>query len=676
MASDVVRRDVLGMICDAFAPGDGGELLAASELGVVDTVMELLGRNPREAERKQFEMLMQVWDSRLFGLINGAGWKKFSRLSGAERERWLLGMAGSRIEKKRALFQALKGAAVTSYYLTPGPTGTNPVWDRIGFPAAFGPLAGAERGLSPERPERDSTVVCDVVVIGSGAGGGTAAAVLARAGLDVVVLERGEYLDDPDFGIGEKEGFLKLYAPGPAATAEGQLGLVAGTALGGGTVVNWTTSFRTPEDVREEWAGVGARQFAEQEYTDALDAVVARLGVNLDHSPASRRDEILERGLRKLDWHVEPLPRNVGDACDAGIECGRCGFGCRVGAKRSVVKTWLADAAEAGARLYVGTDVRRIVVSNGSATGVEAVTADGGSVWVRARAVVVAAGAVQTPALLRRSGRGSRNIGAFLRLHPATAVFGVFDEEIRPWEGGMQTRYSKQDRDLDGNGYGVIYETGPLTPGMSVGFQGWTGGAAHRDRMLKLADTVAVGIITRDRDHGRVETDRKGEAVVRYRLSARDAAHMHTGIVNAASILEAAGAERIFSGHQAGVGYEPGVSGSHEQFARRAAAAGYAPGQCSMGALHIMGSARMGGSPADSATNPDGVTWDVPNIVVADGSCFPTASGVNPMVSIEAIAHMNATRLAARLKEPGVSTNRTVPQRLSISLRRCSLSPA
>ena len=123
----------------------------------------------------------------------------------------------------------------------------------------------------------------------------------------------------------------------------------------------------------------------------------------------------------------------------------------------------------------------------------------------------------------------------------------------------------------------------------------------------------------------------------------------HRGIVGAAEISEAAGATEVFSPHSRPVSFEPGRRGSVKQFSAEALAAGYAPGRVGMAALHIMGTARMGGDPAQSATNPDGATWDVPNLVVADASCFPSASGVNPMVSIEAIAHMNATRLAARL---------------------------
>ncbi|WP_328391482.1 GMC family oxidoreductase [Nocardia sp. NBC_00416] len=644
------QRAALGTICDTFVPGDGMTLPSATELGAVDTVFELLGRNPREAESKQLATLLDVWDSPLTGLLTGRGPRRFSTLSQEDRERALLRLGDSRIGAVRAVFQALKQASLLAYNVTPGPTGFHPLWKEIGYPGPPGPLPSAPRpALSPQRVTEPGTLTCDVVIVGSGAGGGTAAAVLAEAGLEVIVVERGGYYDDQDFGAGELAGLQQLYSPGPAASAEGQITLVAGTCLGGGTVVNWSTSLATPESVRAEWAALGANQFGTDEFTESLDAVVRRLGVNERRSILSPRDGVLERGAGALGWAVDPLPRNVTDACDAGVECGRCGNGCRIGAKQSVTKTWLADAAARGARLIVDAEVRRIEVRDGRAEAVSVRSAAGVDFEIRARAVVVAAGAIQTPALLKRSGLRNDNIGRYLRLHPAAAVFGVFDEEIRPWEGGLQTRICRHDADLDGNGYGVIYETGPLHPGSSTGFMSWRGAAGHRTTMLDFARTNAVGIITRDRDSGTVQVGRDGEPTVDYRISDYDAAHLHTGIEGAAKILEAAGARRIFSGHQAGVSYEPGVRGSHDEFAAAARTAGYGPGRCALGALHIMGSARMGGSPDLSATDPDGATWDVPNIVVADASCFPTSSGVNPMVSIEAIAHMNAKRLAARL---------------------------
>lgn len=644
------QRAALGMICDTFLPGDGLTLPAATELGAVDTIFQILGRNPREAEQKQLAMLLGLWDSRLTGLLTGSGPRKFSTLSQEQREQALLRLGDSGLAPVRAIFQALKQASLLAYNVTPGPTGTNPLWKEIGYPAPTGPLQAAPKpALAPLRYTESTTLTCDVVIVGSGAGGGTAAAVLAAAGLDVIVLERGNYYDDQDFGGGELAGLTSLYAAGPPGSAEGQITLVSGSCLGGGTVVNWSTSLPTPDRVRQEWAELGAKQFAEDEYGDALAQVSKRIGVNVERSPLSKRDAVLERGALALGWDLDTLPRNVSDACDAGVECGRCGYGCRLGAKQSTTKTWLADAAASGARLVVDADVRKIEVKNGRAEAVSARTADGAEITVRARAVVVAAGAIQTPALLKRSGLRNKNIGRYLRLHPAAAVFGVFDEEIRGWEGGLQTRISREHADLDGNGYGVIYETGPIHPGLATGFLSWRGAAAHRATMLDFARSDAIGIITRDRDPGTVSIDKAGEAIVKYKLSDYDAGHLHTGIVGAAKILEAAGAQRIVSGHQAGVSYEPGVRGSIDEFDAAAKAAGYGPGQCAMGALHIMGSARMGGSPELSATNPDGATWDVANIVVADGSSFPTAPGVNPMVSIEAIAYMNAKRLAAQL---------------------------
>ncbi|MBC9715226.1 FAD-dependent oxidoreductase [Streptomyces sp. TRM66268-LWL] len=643
------QRAALTAICDTFAPGDGAEIPSAGTLGAVPVAEALIGAQPRAHDRKQLATLLSLWDTRLTGLLLGTSGRRFSALTPAAREELMLRMGEASSERKRVLFQALRGLATSAYLLASGTDGTSPVWQAIGYPGPLGPKPDAPRPpLTPLSPTEDTTLDCDVVVVGSGAGGGTAAAVLAAAGLGVVVLEGGGYYDDADFDGGEPSGLTRLYAPGPSATAEGQVSLVAGSCLGGGTVVNWTTSFRTPDEIRDEWASLGAWQFAEKEYTQALDAVTDRLSVNTDHNTASARDAVMERGLRALGWHVDAMPRNV-VGCDTGTECGRCGYGCRLGAKQSVTKTWLADAEAAGARLVIDTTVRTIDVQQGRAVGVRGTTTAGHSVTVHARAVVVAAGAIQTPALLRRSGFTDPAIGRYLRLHPATAVWGVFDEEIRPWEGGLQTRYSREHSNLDGRGHGVIYETGPGNPAALQGFMNWRGATAHLGALKDLTHTAGVGIITRDRDSGVVKVARDGEPVPHYRLSAYDTAHLHAGVEGAAKILAAAGARRITSAHQAGPAYEPDRGGTYEEFVTACRNTGYEPGRCAIAALHIMGTARMGGSRDTSATDPDGATWEVPNVVVADASCFPTSSGVNPMISIEAIAYMNATRLAERL---------------------------
>ena len=313
-----------------------------------------------------------------------------------------------------------------------------------------------------------------------------------------------------------------------------------------------------------------------------------------------------------------------------------------------MVKTWLADAHAAGARLIVRTRVARVVLEGGAARGIVGRTVEGHQLTVRSRAVVVACGAIHTPALLKRSGLQNPNIGRHLKLHPATAVFGVFDEELKPWEGVMQALYSDQNRDLD-DGYGVKYETAANHPHLFIAFSPWRGARDHFSLMAGLPNTVPVGVLLRDRDGGEVRVGRDGEPVVRYALSPFDAAHVRTGIDGGAQILEAAGARRIFSSHARWVAYAPGSEGSRQRFMSDADAAGYGAGQLSLGSFHIMGSARMRRPPADSACDPNGQSWDARDLYVFDGSAFPTASGVNPQISIQAIAHMGARRLAARL---------------------------
>jgi choline dehydrogenase-like flavoprotein len=642
------QQRALEAICDTFAPAQDG-LPSATELGVPAALLDAVEANPRRAERRQVSALLAAWDTAALGAFVGAGLHHFGSLPQIERERVLLSWSDSRLTKRRAAFQALRKAILVLAYTLPGPKGTNPRWAAIGYPGPLGsPESAPPPAVATTTPGADTTMACDVCIVGSGAGGGTAAAVLGGAGLDVVVLEAGEHLEEADFDGSEATAFRRMYAGNAAAATDDQsVGLLAGVCLGGGTVVNYSTSFRTPDDVRAEWARLGATSFTTQGFDEALDAVWRRLEVNVDHNRPSSREAIMRRGLDALGWHVDAMPRNV-VGCDQGVVCGSCGLGCPLGAKRSAVRTWLADAQAAGARLVVRTRAERVVIRGGTAVGVVARTGEGHEVRVRARAVVVACGALQTPALLRRSGIGNEHVGRHLRLHPVTAVFGVFDEELRPWEGTMQALYSDELRDLH-DGYGVKFETAPVHPGLAAGFLPWRGAAQSLDLMRQLPHVAGIGILLRDRDGGEVHVGRDGEPVARYRVSPFDLRHVRRGFTGAARILEAAGARRIMSAHTGGLDYRPGAPGGVDGFLREADAWGWGAGRCVFFSFHLMCTARMGGSATTSVCDPDGGVWDTKGLVVADGSVFPTAPGVNPMISIEAAAHLSARALAARL---------------------------
>jgi long-chain-alcohol oxidase len=610
------RRVALEAICETFAPG-------SVELGVPDRVLELARLNPSATEAE------------LNALLSYFAVRSFARKPHKRREAELLAWCDSRFVPRRAAFNALRRGVLLAFYAHPE------VQARIGYPGALGP----PRTAPPPRIRTTAStdLACDVCVVGSGAGGGVAAAVLAQAGLDVVVLEAGRAVSEPDFVGDELDAYRTLYwGAAGATTDDGGIGLLTGECLGGTTTVNWTTSFRTPDTVRDEWGG----PFPTKEFTRSLDAVAERLGVNTDQNLPSSRDAIMKRGLDALGWHVAPMPRNV-RGCDQNGICGYCGFGCQLGAKQSTLVTWLPDAQAAGARIVTETRAVRIASHAGRVTGVETRARDGRSATVRARSVVVACGALQSPALLFRSGLRNPNVGRNLHLHPVTAVSAVFDEQVRPWTGTIQALYSDQHAGLD-DGYGLKYETGPIHPGVLVAFTPWRSAAQNASLVGELPRTSGIGLLLRDRGAGSVRLSRRGRLHVRYRLAADDARRLRTGIDGAARVLEAAGARLIRSSHARELAYEP-RRGSRERFLADVEREGFAPGRCAFFSFHHMGSVRLGGSPAASACAWDGETWEVRGLYVMDGSSFPSASGVNPMLTIEAIAHLNASRLAAAL---------------------------
>lgn len=639
----------LRAVAETFLPG--GESVRLAE-HMAETIAAL----PHRADRNDLRRLLRALESRFVNLLLGGGPRPLSRMSEARRERYLNRWATSRLPLRRKAFQALKRMATVVYYTSRDPAGgPNPSWRLLGYP---GPLASAvapPKRIVPLEVTADTTLDCDVVIVGSGAGGGVVAGALAGHGLDVVVLEKGGHYGAGDFTHYEGEMLARLYEAGGLLTSD-DLGFVIlqGSCLGGGTVVNYTTSFRTPDRVREQWSREhGLPHIAGPEFTLALEAVTQRIGINRDHNLPGGRDAVLLRGLEALDWHRAPLPRNV-RGCPQDDECGYCGYGCRRDAKQSTLVTYLQDAFERNARIVVGARVQRVLTAQGRAAGVEAsvIHAQGPrplSLTVRAKAVVVAAGAVHSPALLRRSGVRLPALGKHLALHPATAVFGMMDHETRPWTGTLQSHYSDQFADLD-EGYGFKFETAPLHPSLFALGTPWESARQHADVMTRLARTALVGVLLRDRDSGSVRLDGDGRPVVSYCLSPYDTRHLRRGLVEAARVLEAAGAREIWSTHSRWLAYRPDGNGAaRRRWLDAMDRCGYGPNQLLLSTFHQMASCRMGSRPANSVVSPENEVWGIPGLYVADASTFPSSSGVNPMVTIMAMAHRAAAVVASKV---------------------------
>ncbi len=606
-------------------------------------VLALLDRTPTRRDRDQLLGVLRVLDSRAGALALTGRPVPVSGLSPAAAEALVQRWWRSRLPLQRRLAAALFGITMVAGYGWPGPAR-----DATGYPGPLGTAPDVPRRLTPLALAGDQELSCDVVVVGSGAGGGVAAAELARRGLDVVVLEKGGYAAERDFHHVEGDAYQELYLYGLTLTTDDlACRILAGSTLGGGTVVNYATSFPTPEGVLAEWAEVsGVEAFVSGEVAASLEAVAERVGVTTGQSGPGVRDALMERGLERLGWHVGPLPRNVrGCAQDPG--CGWCGFGCRLGAKQSTMVTCLQDAAAHGARIVVGADVRRVLVDEGWAVGVEARRGRRHRLRVRARAVVAAGGAIETPALLLRSGlRG--HVGRHLHLHPGTAAMGVFDEPVRWWEGTTQARYSAELRDRLG-AYAPIFETVPLHPAAAAAALPWQSAAQHRDLMERSANLSLIGVLCRDTSDGRVRIDRDGNPRVRWRLNREDEDRMAAGVAAAGEVLAAAGATEVFSVHRQRFAFRPGGPDAHRAWAEATRQAGFRAGRATLASYHQMGSCRMGADPATSAVGPDQQTHEVKALYVADSSVFPTAVGVNPMLTVMGLAHRAAAGIADRL---------------------------
>jgi choline dehydrogenase-like flavoprotein len=637
------QRKILAAVCEAILPATSTASDSLESLEpTIGRVEHLIASLSDPGDRTRLLALLTALDSSIVNLLLSGRPKSIAKISVADRQAMLETWAHSRFGLRRAGFQALKRLANVSYYCWPEGDSSHAAWRKAGYP---GPLPPPDKYLEPLQTlevNSDTTLDCDVVIVGSGAGGGVVAGVLAAAGHSVVVLEKGVNLEPKDMTQVEGEMLGSSYLDGGLLmTQSGSMPILAGSCVGGGTVINYTTSFPLPERVRSEWDELsGLSLFSSSRFAESLDRVSTRLNVGTQWTTPGKRDEILERGLKKLGWHVDVMQRNVTD-CPEGLECGYCGYGCRHGTKNDTARTYLLDAVAVGARIIAGCNAEKVHFEKGRATGVSGtVKTPNGEAFrltVRAPVVVAACGALHTPALLKRSSLSNQRLGRGLRLHPASGIMGVFPERVEPWSGSLQTRFSDQFADIDG-GYGVKFETAPIHFALPASAFGWESAERYREDVGRIAHTGLVGLLLRDRDPGRLSFTKYGQPRVHYDLSRYDAAHMHRAICGAAEVLAAAGAFEIVTLHSPPVRVQPGNGRWLENFSDACAGRGYRHCRMSYITFHQMASACMGADPKRSVVGETGESHHIRGLYVADASTFPTSSGVNPMITIMAIA--------------------------------------
>jgi len=644
-----------------------------------------------EHRRVQLAQGLDALGGRLAVLLGVGRFTHFADLSPAAQSRCFAAWGVSRVAPLRSAHQAVRRLVLAVHYARPEVSAAlgyaGPLQARAPQAAWEGPLAESSgsddrrthgtvarghrtlpaaiaadplpTGVIPGcTVERDCHRQADVVVIGTGAGGSVTAARLAEAGFQVVMLESGAYHTRADFTEDEAGLTERLYADGALRTTDDlSVALVQGNTVGGSMTVNWMMMLRTPTYVLDEWArehGVyGMRPDEMTPVFERIEREVSSREVPDDaHSPNNR---LVLDGARALGWRVSAGHINA-DHC---IRCGFCGVGCRHNAKQSPLLTYLPRALVAGALLHADARV----------THIEQRERDGGNgtpplkrvhalidgrqhgrapraLTIDAPIVVVAGGAIETPVLLQRSGLGGGGVGDWLRLHPTTAVAGVYDRDILANTGIPQSTMCDEFIRWNGTDYGFWLECPPMYPSfMAAALPGF--GTSHAQRMRQFRQLGVLIALTRDgadRSHsnGRVRVDRAGRTSIQYRLGHEDQRRVRASIEAAARIHLVNGASDVTTLHATPITIRS------ERDLSSLASASLKPNRIGLFSAHVNGTCRMGVNPARSGATPEGERHGVRGLYISDGSLLPTSLGVNPQETIMAVATVLAERMATR----------------------------
>ncbi len=515
---------------------------------------------------------------------------------------------------------------------------------------------GLQRGwkaVDASTLKEDVELTCDVVIIGTGAGGGITAEMLTKAGLDVLLIEEGPLKTSRDFKMRESDAFSKLYQEsGGRTTTDKSISIFQGRAVGGSTAVNWTSSFRTPANTLEHWRQVyGVDGQTVEGMLPWFEQAERRLNVGEWNVPPNQNNDALKRGCEKLGLSFGYINRNVRNCWNLGY----CGMGCPVNAKQSMLVTCIPTAMEAGARLYSRLRAQRFVFEGKrvnslvcEALGPEGLFASGVKVRVVAKHYVAAGGAINNPGLLLRSSTPDphRILGSQTTLHPVVAVASLMPERVDGFNGAPQTVYSDHFMNTEGfdGRIGFKIETPPIHPVLvSTVLPG--DGESHQQMMKRLPDIHLQIALMRDGFHeqskgGQIVLQKDGSPIIDYPLNDYIWDGARRAMMAMGEIQFAAGAKEVFPVHER---YR--ATKTFAEFKALMSELKMEKGMTKVFCAHVMGGCRMSGSEKNGVVRPDGVHWQIENLSIHDGSIFPTSIGANPQLSIFG----QATRLSAGL---------------------------
>ncbi len=518
-------------------------------------------------------------------------------------------------------------------------------------------LAAGWNVIDASRLASDLTLEADVAIVGTGAGGGVTAEILAKSGLRVVMIEEGPLKGTHDFRMRESDAYPQLYQESAARkTRDKAVNILQGRCVGGSTTVNWTSSFRTPEATLQFWRErYGLAEFTTADLDPWFETMERRLGIRPWTVAPNENNDILRRGAEKLGIPVAGIRRNVNGCWNLGY----CGTGCPTNAKQSMLVSTIPAALKLGAVLLTRARVQTLLIEADRVRGVECVAmeADGivpgtHRVTLRTRHVVLAAGAIGSPAVLLRSGAPNPygRTGARTCLHPTVVCAAIMPERVAGFSGAPQTIYSDHFLGLgpiDGP-LGFKLEAPPLHPVLfSTTLHGY--GQAHARLMAQFSHTHALIALLRDGFHpdsqgGRVELRGDGTPVVDYPLVEPFWDGARRALLAMAEIQFAAGAKSVFVVDERCGGYSSWPEA-------RSAIAGLdlKPLLTRVVSAHVMGGCGMSADPRAGVVDGRGRHHQLAQLSIFDGSVFPTSVGANPQLSIYGMVARNASLLAREL---------------------------